>query len=233
MRGPGHRRQRLPRHARSSRASSAAGHEVVSADLRVPEPARRSSATSDGRRATRPRRRGRRTSGGPRSSCTSPRSSRPARTPRASSSTPSTSTAPGNVLDACLAHGVRRDRRLLQRRGLRLPPGQPGVDHRGPAGARQRGVRLRHHKRLVEEMLAELRSRDPSSSRWCCGSARSSASAVDNQITALFERPRLLKIRGVEVAVRLHLGHRRRRDHPAGGDRRRSPASSTSPATAR
>ncbi len=34
--GPGHRRQRLPRAARSSPGSTAAGHEVVSADLRPP-----------------------------------------------------------------------------------------------------------------------------------------------------------------------------------------------------
>ena len=45
--GPGHRRQRLPRHARSSRGLAAAGHEVVSADLPSRRAARRRHVVMD------------------------------------------------------------------------------------------------------------------------------------------------------------------------------------------
>ena len=152
---------------------------------------------------------------------------------RASSSTASTSTGTRNVLDACVAHGVTPHRRVVERRGLRLPRRQPGVDHRGPSrSAATRSSPTAHHKRLVEEMLAGYRTRTRRSSRWCCASARSSGRRVDNQITALFDGPRILRIRGSESPVRLHLGRRRRRRDRAAaatgdGDRR----ASTSPAT--
>ena len=92
---------------------AAGGADVTSADLRVPDvavpaPGRARSPMSRWTCATRDASTRSCTSGGPRSSCTSPRSSPPARTPRASSSGPSTSTAPRNVLDACLTHEVRR-----------------------------------------------------------------------------------------------------------------------------
>ena len=84
--------------------------------------------------------------------------------------------APRTCSKACVAAGVRDDHRHLQRRGLRLPRRQPGLDHRGPAAARQRGLRL---------LLAQAAGRGdagalahasiPSWSRWCFASAPSSA----------------------------------------------------------
>ena len=53
-----------------------------------------------------------------------------------------------------------------------------------------------HHKRLVEEMLAELRETHPELEQVVLRIGTILGERVDNQITALFQRPRLLKIRG-------------------------------------
>jgi UDP-glucose 4-epimerase len=78
-----------------------------------------------------------------------------------------------------------------------------------------------HHKRLVEEMLASYRERHPRLGQTVLRIGTVLGETVDNQITALFERPRLLKVRGsdspfvfvwdtdlVEVLVRAVLGNR-------------------------
>lgn len=53
-----------------------------------------------------------------------------------------------------------------------------------------------HHKRLVEELLAEYRERHPELGQTILRIGTVLGETVDNQITALFERQRLLKIRG-------------------------------------
>lgn len=53
-----------------------------------------------------------------------------------------------------------------------------------------------HHKRLVEEMLAEARRRHPVLRQTVLRIATVLGERVDNQITALFEKPRLLAVRG-------------------------------------
>ncbi len=72
-------------------------------------------------------------------------------------------------------------RGLLQRRGLRLPPRQRGrprrLADRGRPGARQRGVRLQRPQAPGRgDARRAARPATRSWSRWCCGSARSSAS---------------------------------------------------------
>ena len=52
------------------------------------------------------------------------------------------------------------------------------------------------HKRQVEEMLAELRESNPELEQVVLRIGTILGERVDNQITALFLRPRLLKIRG-------------------------------------
>jgi UDP-glucose 4-epimerase len=55
-----------------------------------------------------------------------------------------------------------------------------------------------HHKRLVEEMLAQYRQSCASLEQVVLRIGTILGDSVDNQITALFERKRLLKIRGAE-----------------------------------
>ena len=100
-----------------------------------------------------------------------------------------------HVLDACVAHGVRRVVVSSSGAAYGYHPDNPAwITEDQPVRGNEEFA-YSHHKRLVEEMLAD---RTPRWSRSCCGSARSSATSVDNQITALFERKRLLKIQGSE-----------------------------------
>lgn len=56
-----------------------------------------------------------------------------------------------------------------------------------------------HHKRLVEEMLAEYRTRRPELAQVVFRICTVLGERTHNQITALFEKPRLLAIRGSEA----------------------------------
>ena len=53
-----------------------------------------------------------------------------------------------------------------------------------------------HHKRLVEEMLAQYRADHPALAQTVLRIGTILGERVDNQITALFDKPRLLAIRG-------------------------------------
>ncbi len=53
-----------------------------------------------------------------------------------------------------------------------------------------------HHKRLVEELLADYRSRHPQLRQTVLRIGTILGERVDNQITALFEKPRLIALRG-------------------------------------
>ncbi|NIJ10813.1 UDP-glucose 4-epimerase [Saccharomonospora amisosensis] len=105
-----------------------------------------------------------------------------------------------NVLDGCLAHGVRR---------IVVSSSGAAYGYHPDNGAANGGwlteddpVRgneafaYSHHKRLVEEMLAESRSSNPELEQVVLRIGTILGERVDNQITALFEKPRLLKIRG-------------------------------------
>lgn len=54
------------------------------------------------------------------------------------------------------------------------------------------------HKRLVEEMLAEYREQHPELAQTVLRVGTILGERVDNQITALFEKPRMLVLRGVD-----------------------------------
>ncbi len=101
-----------------------------------------------------------------------------------------------HVLDACLAHGVRR--LVVSSSGAAY-----GYHADNPAWLTEddpvRGneeFAYSHHKRLVEELLARARTEHPELEQVVLRIGTILGERVDNQITALFERDRLLKISG-------------------------------------
>jgi len=107
-----------------------------------------------------------------------------------------------HVLDACVAHGVRRVVVSSSGAAYGYHPDN-GADNGGWITEDQpvRGneeFAYSHHKRLVEEMLAEYRQGHSSLEQVVLRIGTILGTSVDNQITALFERKRLLKIRGSE-----------------------------------
>lgn len=107
-----------------------------------------------------------------------------------------------HVLDACLRHGVRRVVVSSSGAAYGYHPDN-GAAHGGwlteddPVRGNHEFVYSRH-KRLVEEMLAELRTTHPELEQVVLRIGTILGESVDNQITALFEKQRLLKIRGAE-----------------------------------
>lgn len=100
------------------------------------------------------------------------------------------------VLDACLAQGVRH--LLVSSSGAAY-----GYHANNPAWLTEahplRGnesFAYAHHKRLVEEMLADARVRHPQLAQTVLRIATILGERVDNQITALFEKTRPLAIAG-------------------------------------
>lgn len=103
-----------------------------------------------------------------------------------------------NVLDACLAHGVRR-----------LVTASSGAAYGYHA---DNSVPLResdpirgnvefpyaHHKRLVEEMLADARRDAPALEQVVLRIGTVLGAGIDNQITALFGKKRLLALTGCD-----------------------------------
>lgn len=104
----------------------------------------------------------------------------------------------GNVLDACLAHGVRRVVVSSSGAAYGYHPDNPAWLTEGYPVRGNEAFAYSHHKRLVEEMLAELRVSHPELEQVVLRIGTILGERVDNQITALFERPRLLKIRGAD-----------------------------------
>lgn len=103
-----------------------------------------------------------------------------------------------HVLDACVAHGVRRVVVSSSGAAYGYHPDN-GADNGGWITEDQpvRGneeFAYSHHKRLVEEMLPSY----PSLEQVVLRIGTILGASVDNQITALFERKRLLKIKGAE-----------------------------------
>ncbi|MDO9497692.1 MAG: SDR family oxidoreductase [Nocardioides sp.] len=107
-----------------------------------------------------------------------------------------------HVLDACLAHGVRRLVVSSSGAAYGYHPDN-GATHGGwlteddPVRGNEEFA-YSHHKRLVEEMLAAARTEHPELEQVVLRIGTILGESVDNQITALFERPRLLKIRGAD-----------------------------------
>ena len=103
-----------------------------------------------------------------------------------------------NVLQACVQHGVRHI--VVSSSGAAY-----GYHADNPAWLREtdalRGNEVfaySHHKRLVEEMLAQYRADHPALAQTVLRIGTILGERVDNQITALFDKRRLLAIRGSE-----------------------------------
>ena len=101
-----------------------------------------------------------------------------------------------NVLAACVATGVKHI--VVSSSGAAY-----GYHADHPAWLREtdalRGNEVfayAHHKRLVEEMLAQYRADHPALAQTVLRIGTILGERVDNQITALFDKPRLLAIRG-------------------------------------
>ena len=105
-----------------------------------------------------------------------------------------------HVLDACLAAGVRRVVVSSSGAAYGYHPDN-GAAHGGwlteddPVRGNPEFA-YSDHKRQVEEMLAELRASHPGLEQVVLRIGTILGERVDNQITALFEKKRLLKIRG-------------------------------------
>ncbi|MDU9003933.1 SDR family oxidoreductase [Sedimentitalea todarodis] len=103
-----------------------------------------------------------------------------------------------NVLTAALDNGVRR--LVVTSSGAAY-----GYDAANPVPLREtdplRGnaaFPYAHHKRLVEEMLAEARRSRPELEQVVLRVGTVLGEGTDNQITALFHKPRLLAVRGCD-----------------------------------
>jgi UDP-glucose 4-epimerase len=101
-----------------------------------------------------------------------------------------------NVLEACVQHGVRHV--VVSSSGAAY-----GYHADNPAWLTEqhalRGNQVfayAHHKRLVEEMLAGYRASHPELLQTVLRIGTILGERVDNQITALFEKPRLIAIQG-------------------------------------
>ena len=101
-----------------------------------------------------------------------------------------------NVLDACLTHGIRRIVVSSSGAAYGYHPDNPEWLTEDDPVRGNEVFAYSHHKRLVEEMLANLRESHPELEQVVLRIGTILGERVDNQITALFERPRLLKIRG-------------------------------------
>ena len=103
-----------------------------------------------------------------------------------------------NLLQACVRHGVRRI--------VVSSSGAAYGYHADNAAWLTEDMPLRgnevfaysHHKRLVEEMLAQYRQSHPALAQVVLRIGTILGPTVHNQITDLFEKPRLLAIRGAD-----------------------------------
>ncbi|HLS44554.1 MAG TPA: NAD-dependent epimerase/dehydratase family protein [Ornithinicoccus sp.] len=103
-----------------------------------------------------------------------------------------------HVLDACLAHGVRRI--IVSSSGAaygyHADNPVPLTEHDPLRG--NEAFAYAHHKRLVEEMLAAERERNPSLEQVILRIGTILGGKVDNQITRLWQGRVILRIRGSE-----------------------------------
>ena len=101
-----------------------------------------------------------------------------------------------NLLDACVRHGVRR--LIVSSSGAAYgyrADSPEWLDEDAPLRGNERFA-YSWHKRLVEEMLADCRSRHPALEQIVFRIGTILGTTVKNQITDLFDKPRLIAIRG-------------------------------------
>jgi len=101
-----------------------------------------------------------------------------------------------NVLEACVASGVRRIVVTSSGAAYGYHADSPAwLTEDAPVRGNE-AFAYSYHKRLVEEMLAEYRRTQPALEQVVLRVGTILGETTRNQITALFERPRLLAIRG-------------------------------------
>ena len=101
-----------------------------------------------------------------------------------------------NVLEACAASGVRRIVVTSSGAAYGYHADNPEWLSEDDPVRGNEAFAYSHHKRLVEEMLAEYRRAHPGLEQVVFRVGTILGEATRNQITALFERPRLIAIRG-------------------------------------
>jgi UDP-glucose 4-epimerase len=101
-----------------------------------------------------------------------------------------------NVLEACVASGVAKIVVTSSGAAYGYHADNPEWLTEDDAVRGNEAFAYSHHKRLVEEMLAEYRRSHPRLKQVVLRVGTILGETTRNQITALFERPRLLAIRG-------------------------------------
>jgi len=101
-----------------------------------------------------------------------------------------------NVLEACVAAGVRRIVVTSSGAAYGYHADNPAWLTEDDPVRGNEAFAYSHHKRLVEEMLADYRRTHPELRQVVLRVGTILGANTRNQITALFERPRLLAIRG-------------------------------------
>lgn len=101
-----------------------------------------------------------------------------------------------NVLDACVAAGVAQVVVSSSGAAYGYHADNPAWLVETDALRGNEAFAYAHHKRLVEEMLADYRASAPRLAQTVLRIGTILGEHVDNQITALFEKPRLLAVRG-------------------------------------
>ena len=99
-----------------------------------------------------------------------------------------------NVLNACLAHGVRRLVVTSSGAAYGYHADNPVPLSETDAIRGNKEFAYSHHKRLIEEMLAEARRQHPALEQTVLRVGTILGPKVDNQITALFKRPNVLAL---------------------------------------
>lgn len=103
-----------------------------------------------------------------------------------------------NVLNACLAAGVTKIVVTSSGAAYGYHADNPAwISEDWPVRGNE-AFAYSHHKRLVEEMLARWRKEHPQLRQVVLRVGTILGATVQNQITALFEKPRLLAIRGAD-----------------------------------
>ncbi len=101
-----------------------------------------------------------------------------------------------NVLEACVASGVQRFVVTSSGAAYGYHADNPEWLTEDDPVRGNEAFAYSHHKRLVEEMLAEYRRAHPELKQVVLRVGTILGETTRNQITALFERPRLIAIRG-------------------------------------
>jgi UDP-glucose 4-epimerase len=101
-----------------------------------------------------------------------------------------------NVLEACVASGVRRIVVTSSGAAYGYHADNPEWLTEDDPVRGNEAFAYSHHKRIVEEMLAEYRREHPALEQVVFRVGTILGETTRNQITALFERPRLIAIRG-------------------------------------